>query len=105
MRLHFSTDVWSAGIVVLGLALILVCRVYYIDRLRLADPITALFVAGVIVSVSWRLARRTIDVSGFDAAPGLEFAAPKSPMPFHMWMVSSKSDAVRIRRAGQPLLR
>src|ERR1700722_13254116 len=66
--LHFSTDVWSAGVVVLGLALILAGRLYHIDWLRLADPISALFVAGVIVSVSWRLARRTVDAL-LDAAP------------------------------------
>ncbi|MGA2413594.1 MAG: cation diffusion facilitator family transporter [Candidatus Sulfotelmatobacter sp.] len=66
--LHFSTDVWSAGVVVLGLALILVGRLYHLDWLRLADPIAALFVAGVIVSVSWRLARRTVDAL-LDAAP------------------------------------
>jgi len=66
--LHFSTDVWSAGVVVFGLVLILVGRVYHVDGLRLADPIAALFVAGVIVSVSWRLARRTIDAL-LDAAP------------------------------------
>jgi cation diffusion facilitator family transporter len=66
--LHFSTDVWSAGVVVLGLALILAGRAYRLDWLRLADPIAALFVAGVIVSVSWRLARRTIDAL-LDAAP------------------------------------
>jgi cation diffusion facilitator family transporter len=66
--LHFSTDVWSAGVVVLGLALILAGRVYHIGWLGLADPIAALFVAGVIVSVSWRLARRTVDAL-LDAAP------------------------------------
>ena len=66
--LHFSTDIWSAGVVVLGLALILAGRIYNLDWLRLADPIAALFVAGVIVSVSWRLARRTIDAL-LDAAP------------------------------------
>ena len=66
--LHFSTDVWSAGVVVLGLALILAGRIYHVDWLRLADPIAALFVAGVIVSVSWRLARRTVDAL-LDAAP------------------------------------
>ena len=66
--LHFSTDVWSAGVVVLGLSLILAGRIYHVDRLRLADPIAALFVAGVIVSVSWRLARRTVDAL-LDAAP------------------------------------
>jgi cation diffusion facilitator family transporter len=66
--LHFSTDIWSAGVVILGLALILAGRAYHLDWLRLADPIAALFVAGVIVSVSWRLARRTIDAL-LDAAP------------------------------------
>ncbi|MFZ1049545.1 MAG: cation diffusion facilitator family transporter [Candidatus Sulfotelmatobacter sp.] len=66
--LHFSTDIYSAGVVVLGLALILAGRIYNLDWLRLADPIAALFVAGVIVSVSWRLARRTIDAR-LDAAP------------------------------------
>ena len=66
--LHFSTDIWSAGVVVLGLALILAGRIYHLDWLRMADPIAALFVAGVIVSVSWRLARRTIDAL-LDAAP------------------------------------
>ncbi|MGA6982737.1 MAG: cation diffusion facilitator family transporter, partial [Candidatus Sulfotelmatobacter sp.] len=66
--LHFSTDVWSAGVVVLGLSLILIGRIYHIDWLLRADPIAALFVAGVIVSVSWRLARRTVDAL-LDAAP------------------------------------
>ena len=66
--LHFSTDVWSAGVVVLGLVLILLGRKYHMESLRKADPIAALFVAGVIVSVSWRLSRRTIDAL-LDAAP------------------------------------
>ncbi len=66
--LHFSTDVWSAGVVVIGLALILAGRIYRIAWLRLADPIAALFVGGVIISVSWRLARRTVDAL-LDAAP------------------------------------
>jgi cation diffusion facilitator family transporter len=66
--LHFSTDIWSAGVVILGLALILAGRAYRLDWLRLADPIAALFVGGVIVSVSWRLARRTTDAL-LDAAP------------------------------------
>src|SRR5207302_4533986 len=66
--LHFSTDIWSAGVVVLGLALVVVGRNLHVDWLQDADPIAALFVAGVVVSVSWRLARRTIDAL-LDAAP------------------------------------
>ncbi|MFZ2011227.1 MAG: cation diffusion facilitator family transporter [Candidatus Sulfotelmatobacter sp.] len=66
--LHFATDIWSSGVVVLSLVLILLGRVYDLNWLRIADPIAALFVAGVIVSVSWRLARRTVDAL-LDAAP------------------------------------
>lgn len=66
--LHFSTDVWSAGVVVIGLVLVLLSRRYGAQGLAKADPIAALFVAGVIVSVSWRLARRTVDAL-LDAAP------------------------------------
>src|SRR6202040_3033926 len=66
--LHFSTDIWSSGVVIVGLALVLMGRRYQVARLRQADPIAALFVAGVVVSVSWRLARRTIDAL-LDAAP------------------------------------
>ena len=67
--LHFSTDIWSAGVVVSGIAT-------GDGRSRLSnstgcetpDPIAALIVAGVVVSVSWRLSRRTIDAL-LDAAP------------------------------------
>src|SRR5215475_5809503 len=66
--LHFSIDIWSAGIVILGLALVMAGRTFHIEWLRDADPVAALIVAGVVVSVSWRLARRTIDAL-LDAAP------------------------------------
>ncbi len=66
--LHFSTDIWSSGVVILGLALVWAGRLYHVGWLRLADPIAALFVAGVVISVSWRLARRTVDAL-LDAAP------------------------------------
>src|SRR5215468_1005112 len=66
--LHFSTDIWSSGVVVVGLLLVLLGRMWNIPWLRVADPIAALFVAGVVVYVSSRLARRTIDAL-LDAAP------------------------------------
>src|SRR3954470_15812635 len=40
--LHFSTDIWSAGVVVFGLALVLAGRTYHIWWLRDSDPIAAL---------------------------------------------------------------
>ncbi len=95
--LHFSTDIWSAGVVVLGLVLVLVGRLYRIDWLRDADPIAALFVAGVVISVSWRLARRTMDAL-LDAAP----AGVRSQIQDAVLRVDGvlELDRVRIRRAG-----
>src|SRR5450755_3920091 len=58
--LHFATDIWSSSVVITGLALVWIGRRYQVSWLRQADPIAALFVAGVVISVSWRLARRTI---------------------------------------------
>ena len=95
--LHFSTDIWSSGVVVLGLILILLGRIYHVDWLRDADPIAALFVAGVIVSVSWRLARRTIDAL-LDAAP----AGVRAQITDAVSRVDGVLEVgrVRIRRAG-----
>src|SRR5947209_11578456 len=59
--LHFSTDIWSSGVVALGLALVVLGRRLHTQWLIDADPAAALFVAGVILFVSSRLARRTID--------------------------------------------
>ncbi|HUB01631.1 MAG TPA: cation-efflux pump [Terriglobales bacterium] len=66
--LHFSTDILSSAVVILGLALVWLGRAYHVEWLRIADPIAALFVACVVVTVSWRLARRTLDTL-LDAAP------------------------------------
>ena len=95
--LHFSTDIWSAGVVILGLLLVLAGRTFHIEWLRDSDPVAALVVAGVVVSVSWRLARRTIDA--------LLDAAPKGVRSQIYDAVSRldgvlEVDRVRIRRAG-----
>src|SRR6185312_15770085 len=55
--LHFSTDIWSSGVVILGLALVLIGERMQLPLLATADPVAALLVAGVIVYVSSRLAR------------------------------------------------
>jgi cation diffusion facilitator family transporter len=95
--LHFSTDIWSSGVVVLGLLLVKAGRNWGIDWLRGADPVAALIVAGVVVSVSWRLARRTID-SLLDAAP----AGVRNKIIAAVSKVDGmlEVDRVRIRRAG-----
>jgi cation diffusion facilitator family transporter len=95
--LHFSTDIWSSAVVVVGLLLVLLGRRFGIDWLRDADPVAALFVAGVVVYVSWRLARRTIDAL-LDAAP----AGVRNKIIAAVARVDGllEVDRVRIRRAG-----
>ena len=95
--LHFSTDIWSSGVVVLGLALVLLGRRYQVGWLRDADPVAALVVACLVVSVSWRLARRTIDAL-LDAAPaGVRFKIISAVSRVDGLL---EVDRVRIRRAG-----
>jgi len=95
--LHFSTDIWSAGVVVLGLLLVTIGRNYHIDWLRDSDPIAALFVAGVVISVSWRLARRTIDALLDAAPPGVRSQIYDAVSRLEGVL---EVDRVRIRRAG-----
>ncbi len=95
--LHFSTDIWSSGVVAVGLLLVLLGRRWGVDWLRDADPVAALFVAGVVVHVSWRLARRTIDAL-LDAAP----AGVRNKIIAAVSKVDGllEVDRARIRRAG-----
>jgi len=46
--LHFSTDIWSSTVVILGLCSGAVGTDYQVTWLSKADPIAALFVAGVV---------------------------------------------------------
>ena len=95
--LHFSTDVWSSSVVILGLLLVMMGRALHVDWLRDADPVAALVVAGIVVHVSWRLARKTIDAL-LDAAP----AGVRSQIIDAVRRVQGviEVDRVRIRRAG-----
>src|SRR5262249_14264873 len=93
----FSTDVWSSSVVILGLLLVMAGRKFGIDWLRDADPVAALVVAGIVVHVSWRLARKTVDAL-LDAAP----AGGRGQVIVAMARVEGvlEVDRARIRRAG-----
>jgi cation diffusion facilitator family transporter len=95
--LHFSTDVWSSAVVILGLLLVLAGRNYSVLWLSKADPIAALVVACIVVYVSWRLARQTIDAL-LDGAP----AGIRSKIIDAVSRVDGvmEIDRVRIRRGG-----
>jgi cation diffusion facilitator family transporter len=95
--LHFSTDIWSSGVVAIGLLLVLVGRKLGIPWLIESDPVAALFVAGVIIWVSTRLALKTVDAL-LDTAP----AGARSKIINALRSVEGllEVDRVRIRRAG-----
>src|SRR4051812_5866040 len=95
--LHFSTDIWSSGVVVLGLALVLIGERMHIPLLAMADPIAALLVAGVIVYVSSRLARQTIDAL-LDAVPSDVRGKITDQVEAVEGVVDV--DRIRLRRAG-----
>jgi cation diffusion facilitator family transporter len=95
--LHFSTDIFSSLAVVIGLALVLAGRRWRIGWMANADPVAALFVAGVVVYVSTRLARQTIDAL-LDAAP----AGARARITKEISRIDGilEVERVRIRRAG-----
>jgi cation diffusion facilitator family transporter len=95
--LHFSTDVWSTIVVILGVALVWAGNVWNLPWLAYADSLAGLAVAGVILWVGSRLGRRTLDAL-LDAAPeGLQNEI--SDAIGHMEGVLHV-ERVRVRRAG-----
>ena len=69
--LHFSTDIWSSAVVLVGLALVWAGQKLLPGRSDLfnrADAVAALGVAIIVFFVSYRLGKRTIDVL-LDSAP------------------------------------
>ena len=95
--LHFSTDVWSTVVVILGVGLVWAGDAWNMPYLVYADAIAGLAVAAVILWVGSQLGRRTVDAL-LDAAPeGLqqEIARAIARMDGVLDV-----DRVRVRRAG-----
>jgi cation diffusion facilitator family transporter len=95
--LHFSTDIWSSSVVIVGLALVLAGRTFSVPWLAKADPIAALVVACIVVYVSWRLARQTIDALLDGAPAGVRSQIIDKVSRVHGVM---EVERVRIRRGG-----
>lgn len=67
--LHFSTDIWSSAVVILGLACVALSDIIpNTNFLHFADAAAALLVALIVVRVGWQLGMRTI-AGLLDAAP------------------------------------
>jgi cation diffusion facilitator family transporter len=95
--LHFSTDIFSSGIVAVGLALVWAADRWGIPGFAKADPIAALVVSGVIVYVSSRLGRQTIDALLDAAPPGYRSRIIDAVLQIPGVI---EVERVRIRRAG-----
>ncbi len=59
--LHFSTDVWSSSVVLLGLVALVVAERVDLPWLVHADSVAALGVALIVIVVSFRLGRRAVN--------------------------------------------
>jgi cation diffusion facilitator family transporter len=96
--LHFSTDVWSSVVVIMGLAGVKLGQWYpQLEFLEKSDAIAALFVAGIVVWVSVRLGVRTIQAL-LDASP--EGAAERIKTRVESMKDICDCHAVRVRHSG-----
>jgi cation diffusion facilitator family transporter len=66
--LHFSTDIWSSSVVILGLLAVRLGDRYQVPQLQMADAIAAIGIAGITLFVSARLGKRAVEAL-LDAAP------------------------------------
>jgi cation diffusion facilitator family transporter len=58
--LHFSTDIWSSSVVIVGLILVVISERFNIPWLAKADAVAAMGVAGIVIWVSLQLGGRTV---------------------------------------------
>ncbi len=58
--LHFSTDVWSSSVVILGLVGVVAARRPGLEWLAKADAVAALGVAAIVVWITVQLGRKTV---------------------------------------------
>ncbi len=95
--LHFSTDVWSSAVVVLGLLAVRLADATGLRWLEKADAVAALGVAVIVVTISVRLGRRAVlellDTVPHDLASRIIASAARVPGVLEVRQV-------RVRRSG-----
>ena len=69
--LHFSTDIWSSVVVLLGLVCVKIYEWTQLSIFFYADSVAALLVAGIVIFVCWNLAKKATN-SLLDRAPEKE---------------------------------
>jgi cation diffusion facilitator family transporter len=66
--LHFSTDIWSSAVVLLGLVCVKIYEWTQWQVFFYADSVAALIVAVIVVHVCWKLGKRSVNAL-LDKAP------------------------------------
>jgi len=94
--LHFSTDVWSSSVVILGLAAVWLEPRLGLPWLADADTVAAIVVALIVVWVSLRLGRKSIADLLDEAPPGMREAVAAAVAVAGVRAVTR----VRVRRSG-----
>lgn len=99
--IHFHTDIWSSAAVFIGLLATYAGGHWKLPFLQYADPIAAIVVSGIILRVSWKLARRTIDAL-LDATPTETRAQTRRDLIRDLSAIDGvlSVDRVRTRRSG-----
>ncbi len=93
--LHFSTDIWSSSVVIVGLALVKFGELTGLQSVFVrADAAAALVVALIVILVSMRLGKRTIDA-----------LLDRAPSGLAEQLVSAASKVNGVRRVTQTRVR
>jgi cation diffusion facilitator family transporter len=98
--LHFFTDIFSSGVVILGLILVTLARRLQAGWLHAADTFAALVVAAITIALSAQLGKRTLDAL-LDAAPAgsaSRISRAVGAIPGVM-----RQDRIRVRHSGSKL--
>jgi cation diffusion facilitator family transporter len=96
--LHFSTDIWSSAVVIVGLAGVKLAGWFpHLSYMKRADAVAALMVAVIVVAVSLQLGRRTIQAL-LDAAPAGAAARIQEAVQSLDQVINCH--AVRVRQSG-----
>jgi cation diffusion facilitator family transporter len=95
--LHFSTDIWSSLVVLFGLIGVAAGRQFHIPWIEQADTVAALAVAGIVIGVSMRLGKKSVE-DLLDAVPPELQAAVEEAVRAVPGVKEVKQ--VRLRRSG-----
>jgi len=95
--LHFSTDVWSTFVVILGMITVWTGQHYGIAWLQIADPIAALAVSAIVIWIGSRLGKRTLEALLDTAPAGLQKRVTEAVDELEGVL---STERVRVRRAG-----